>query len=147
MRTLRDLADDLEEMADNLPLQIATNLSVETVEVMLVYLLQATPVDTSQALSNWQVTLNVPAEEILPAYYPGEQGSTAVISREAALKVAKEVLAKKQPGDTVYITNCLPYIDGLDKGDSDQNPGGFVAGATMLGRLFAENPSNFPKAG
>lgn len=146
MASLADLAAQFDELADSLPQAVTVNVSVQCVEIILTDLLQVTPVDTSKALSNWQVTLNAPATESIPAWYPGENGSTAVVSREAALQAAKIVLEAKKAGEAVYITNCLPYIDALNSGSSTQEPAGFVERAQLLGRLFVEDPSSFQGA-
>lgn len=143
MRTLKDLADDFERMALTLPDEVTNNLSVKCVEVILHDLLQVTPVDTSKALSNWQVTLDAPATESIDAYYPGKKGSTAEISREEAYNNGVAVLAQKKPGQLVYITNCLPYIQRLNEGWSQQEPAGFVERAILLGRLYVEDPASF----
>lgn len=145
MRRLKDLANDFDALALTLPAEVTNNVSVECVEIILVDLLQVTPVDTSKALSNWQVTLDTAATETIDAYYPGKQGSSAAVSREAALAAAKQVLQLKKPGQVVYITNCLPYIQRLNEGWSAQEPAGFVERATLLGRLFTENPASFAR--
>ena len=143
MRTLLDLANELDQLATTLPPQVTNNLSLEAAELILNDLLSVTPVDSGKAISNWQVTLDTPPQEALPAYYPGKQGSTQVICQTAALEAAQAVLKAKRPGQTLYISNVLPYIRRLNDGYSGQAPAGFVERSILLGRLFTENPSSF----
>lgn len=145
MRTLADLAKQFNQLATTLPQETTNNLSIEAVEVILNDLLMVTPVDSGQAISNWQVALDQPPQERLPAYFPGKLGSTAVVCRTAALEAAQSVLGAKKAGQTVYISNVLPYIRRLNDGYSDQEPAGFVERAILLGRLFTENPSDFAR--
>jgi hypothetical protein len=73
-----------------------------------------TPVDTGRARGNWQTTTNTPAT--------GETNQTAA---EATAKAGN-------PGsygaleDVNYLTNNLPYIEGLEMGRSGQAPAGMV---------------------
>jgi hypothetical protein len=138
MRTLRDLANWLESVAIKLPQQISNERAKKAAEIILADLVAVTPVDTTKAVSNWQIGLGAPATAILPPYAPGKGGATASISRAAALSVGKKLLEAKQPEQPVFISNPLPYIRRLNDGYSKQAPAGFVERAVLLGRLFAE---------
>lgn len=133
----------MDKLATTLPAEVTNNVSIEAAELILNDLLTVTPVDTSKALSNWQASLDVEPDTILPAYYPGAFGSTAIISREAALEAAQKIFAAKKPGQRLYISNLLPYIRRLNDGSSDQAPAGFIERAVLLGRLFSEDPNSF----
>lgn len=146
-RTLADLADDLEKLAAQLPQEATSNLSAQVAETVFSYLLSETPVDTGKAISNWRVSLNAPNHDLLPAYYPGQKGSTQSINQQAALEEAQRVLSTKKPGDAIYISNPLPYIQSLNDGSSTQNPGGFVEASVLLARLVTENPASFTPQG
>lgn len=95
---------------------------------MLVYV---TPVDTSEALSNWQVNLGNPAADNLPPYYVGTRGSTQGASAQQAIEEADAELAFKKPGQRLFISNLAPHIGKLDEGSSTQFPGGFVPRARI----------------
>lgn len=75
-----------------------------------------TPVDTGRARANWLPSLNVPSSKTVE---PGgkEEINTALNS----FKI----------GDTVFITNNLPYIRRLNEGYSKQAPAGFVDSAIL----------------
>lgn len=130
------LASKLEEKADLIE-QAASDAAVATALAIVGDLAYKTPVDTSQALSNWQVTLGSPAESKINAYYPGQRGSSQRASAAQVLNLAKAVLSQKKPGQPIYITNNLPYIRKLNEGSSLQQPAGFVERAVLLGRLQA----------
>lgn len=136
-RTLLDLAISLERRVDKLDKQ-ASDAAVQVTLTILGDLVYVTPVDTSQALSNWQVELNDPASDKIPPYYPGEQGSTQRASAQATIQAARAVLRGKKPGDKIYLSNVLPYIRRLNDGYSAQAPAGFVERAALLGRKHAK---------
>lgn len=84
----------------------------------------STPVDTGRARSNWQVELNAPATGTVPP-----------MDASAALAKAEARIAQAQPGDTIHITNNLPYIGRLNEGWSAQAPAGYVESAVLAGAL------------
>jgi len=132
-RTLTDLANDLERRVGTLDKQ-ASDAAVEVALTIIGDLVFKTPVDTSKALSNWQVTLNEPVSDSIAPFYPGKGGSTQKASAQAALNAARAVLRGKKPGDKIYLSNVLPYIRRLNDGYSGQAPAGFVERAALLGR-------------
>lgn len=138
MTSLLDLAKNLEKLAKSVD-ERASAVAIKTAEVILKELVFVTPVDTSKALSNWQITLGAPAEMLRPPYYPGRLGSTQEQSANAAIKAGLDVLKAKRAGVSIFISNNAPYIRRLNEGWSSQAPAGFVERAEMLGRKFAEN--------
>lgn len=133
MGTLLGLALKLERRAKLLDEQ-ASDAAVQMTLTVLDALVFKTPVDSSEALSNWQVRLNSPADNRIDPYFPGEKGSTQRSSAQAAIEAAKAVLAGKKAGDVVYISNVLPYIGRLNDGYSGQAPAGFVEASVLIGR-------------
>lgn len=103
------------------------------------YLVNITPVDTSQALSNWQASAGALVVFPVRAYVLGQAGSTQGVSADKALAEAKEIIATAKPGEPIYLSNVLPYIRRLDDGSSTQHPGGFVKAATIVGRASLSN--------
>lgn len=132
-RTLLDLADDVDKLAAEIG-QAASDHAVKTALTIVGDLVYHTPVDTSQALSNWDVTIGAPANDPHGPYFAGNFGSTRQQSAAQALAVAKETLKSKKPGQTIFIANNLPYIVRLNEGHSQQVPAGFVERAILLGR-------------
>lgn len=94
-------------------------------------LLQSTPVDTSQAISNWILSLGSPVDEQIGPYAPGQFGSTRQLSIGAAYNVAMAGVSDRRPQQTIYIQNSLPYITSLNDGSSTQAPAGFFQQSVM----------------
>lgn len=94
-------------------------------------LLHTTPVDTSQALSNWIVTLDHPTSDVIAAYSGGKDGSTSQHSTGQAYNQAQSALSDLAPGQDIYIQNNLSYISELNDGHSKQAPSGFVQTAIL----------------
>lgn len=77
-----------------------------------------TPVDTGRARSNWQVTIGTTAS-----------GTVEIDDKSGAATMGKAVADSRgfKAGDTIYLTNNLPYIRRLEEGWSRQAPAGMVA--------------------
>lgn len=130
---LLDLAKRLERKVE--VLEEASSEHAKTVALTIVGdLAYHTPVDTSQALSNWIVTLDAPSSAKIGPHVPGLAGSTQKASAQVVIAAAKAVLAKKKPGQRIYITNNQPYIRKLNDGTHSQQPGAFLERAVLLGR-------------
>lgn len=139
MASLSDLATRMQKLAVAIPNNVneLKKKIALTIENDLVYV---TPVDTSQALSNWTVSLiPLTSDSFRAPYYPGEQGSTRGPSAQEAIDAAQAVLAGVKAGQAVYVGNAAPYIQRLDEGYSSQEPAGFVSRAILLGRKVVES--------
>lgn len=92
--------------------------------------IRMTPVDTARARSGWQLGVNRVKLDALPEGLPSYPG--------ADMKMAEAVAASGPVrfGDTLWITNNVPYIGHLDDGSSTQAPTGMV-GPTLT-RVTAE---------
>src|SRR5687768_17574214 len=132
-RTLLDLANAVDKLAERSS-QSASDHAVNTALAIVGDLAYRTPVDTSQALSNWDVTLDSPAVGKHGPHFPGESGSTYRASAAETLSQAKAILKTKKPGQRIFITNNQPYINRLNEGHSKQVPAGFIERAVLLGR-------------
>lgn len=132
-KSLIDLAEELEAKASEIEEQ-GSDLAVKVAMTIIGDLAYRTPVDTSTAISNWQVTLGFPAKGSIPAHYLGRLGSTYSASASETVSLAKLILKPKKAGQYIYISNNLPYIRKLNEGSSQQAPAGFVERAVLLGR-------------
>lgn len=120
---------------------VRQNVRTETIRIVkevakeiLDTLVDNTPVDTSQALSNWQASVGGPIQTTRPAISVGSRGSTRSISATAT---KAEGASKIQPfvlGAEIHITNNLPYIKGLNDGTISRQPSGFVQKSLLVGR-------------
>lgn len=106
-----------------------------TAVAMIQSLTLNTPVDTSQALSNWVVGLGNVDPSFIDPWVPGEKGSTRTQSAGEALKIAKLIIRDKKPGQTLYISNSAPYIIGLEEETISRQPGRMVAKALIIARV------------
>ena len=124
---IRQVGTAVEENAGKLVRMIA--LSVDTAVV------SATPVDTGRARSNWQVEIGNPANSVLPAFVPGQEGDTVGPNTQMALALGTAKIAAYKIGETIHLTNNLSYIAALNNGHSAQAPAGFVQTAVLDGAL------------
>jgi len=148
--TLADLAKNMRELAASIPAK--ANLIKQTAARTINFdLLQVTPVDIGDAVSNWQVQLDTPADGPRAAFVPSPGGrmvqknggriwehradpeATRQANIEPALSVGNAVIDSSKPGQSIHITNVLPYIQALDEGHSSQAIN-FVERAIILGR-------------
>lgn len=102
--------------------RIAQNAS----KILAFRLIYETPVDTSQALSNWQVSFVFPGTSRLAAYSEGEHGSTKTASAARAYAVALARISKKKPRIPIIIHNNLSYIHKLNAGGSKQQSAYYI---------------------
>ena len=128
-RYIRRVAQGVVERSDLLTRRVATTALEE--------LVRGTPVDKGVARSNWRVSLNAPSTRTIPAYSPGRNlgiGETANAS--AAIEAGRSVIARARSGQTIHITNSVPYIERLRNGHSQQQARDWVAGALTRARRF-----------
>lgn len=109
----------------------------EVAEAVLSHLVENTPVDTSKALSNWQVSVNSPITNTTTAYVQGSEGDSKDASVSRGLAEGMQIIKSRLDGEDIYITNNLDYIKDLEEGKSPQG-GHFVKKALTIGRAVAE---------
>jgi hypothetical protein len=137
MQTLLDLEKLCKDLPDRIEQEVnelAKGLIIETGTLLI----RRTPVDTSRAASNWQGSIGSPYLSIRLPYYTGRKGSTAELSKTAALEELKLVMSKKLPGEVAYLSNSVHYVKALNDGSSVQDPGGFFEAALLLGQHYLE---------
>ena len=133
-RNLLSLSRRMQRIREQIPVE-ADRIKREVAEAVATDLIRVTPVDVSEALSNWQVGINQPPAFPLPAIYPGQKGDTESASEQAAIDHAKRVILDSRPGAPLYVSNVVEHIVPLNDGTSRQEPGGFVERAIVLGRV------------
>lgn len=131
---LNALAARLDKIADSIPQQ-PSNGAVAVTMAVVEDLVWSTPVDTSNAVSNWVVSLDVPSTTEISPHVPGAFGSSHYASATEAINAARRVLLTKKPGQKIFISNNAPYIRDLNDGSSKQAPAGFVERSILVGRL------------
>ena len=119
MQTLKDLARKMKNLKKDVPEQAV--YVVQGVVAKLSYsLIHTTPVDTSQALSNWRVGLNLAPLGNVKAHREGQYGSTRSVSQSIAYTLALQSIQRYRSGKILYIVNNLDYIEALEQGKSYQ---------------------------
>lgn len=136
-KTLLDLAERLEKKQKSLA-KAASNLAAFVALSLTEELADVTPVDTSKAISNWQIGLGSPVAAEREPHYFGKKGSTELISEDATVIAARIALKGKRPGQKIYLSNTAKYIKDLDRGSSLQEPAGFVGRACDNARDLAK---------
>lgn len=107
---------DIKQFTDKLEQRAGTVLRRAALGVFT-DIVRGTPVDTGRARGNWQLTVNAPPPAATETTDPG--GNQAIASATTAVRSA-------DIGDTVTISNNLPYIRELENGRSLQAPSGMV---------------------
>jgi hypothetical protein len=112
----------------------------KAVRAMVKHLVAVTPVDTTNALSNWVVGLGEPrTAEVDP------RGESRAVSGGAVYSEADRILRTVKAGQTVHLTNNTVYIGRLNAGSSRQAPAGFIEAAGLIGREALKEPSGWTK--
>lgn len=133
MGNLADLQKRMYKRADEVS-AIGNEAKKHAAKAIVKYLVDVTPVDTSQALSNWQARNDFPVTFSIRPYFAGQGGSTQGSSAAKAYEEAVSIIDNAKPGEPIYLSNVLPYIKPLDEGHSTQHPGGFVSASVIVGR-------------
>lgn len=130
-KDLASLARSMDKLAKRIP-KAANELAMTTARAILKDLVYVTPVDTSLALSNWQVSITTPKRKTVDAFVYGSKGSTRNMSAESTILAGDLTISKKRPGQTIWIINNISYIGDLDSGYSRQFAGGFTTRARAV---------------
>lgn len=130
MATLRQLAARLRKEADRIPEEI-NETTKDTAVALVAALANETPVDTSEATSNWQLAVGNRPSTAIPAYSPGNFGNTRAASIAATIRAAESAVQSRKPGSPIYVSNLADHIVPLNEGTSAQAPAGFVDAAVI----------------
>lgn len=97
-------------------------------------IVRKTPVDTGRARASWNISVNQADRSVTESVRVTSEAGLKKGLIKRAVKAA--VTASKMhdlrslqvnPGDTIWISNNLPYIVTLEEGHSKQAPAGMVA--------------------
>ncbi|MBD4209910.1 hypothetical protein [Staphylococcus aureus] len=98
---------------------------------ILLNLLQSTPVDTGEAISNWILSLGHATNENIGPYAPGQYGSTRQMNIGQTYNVAMIGISDRRLEQPIYISNSAPHIGRLNNGWSAQAPAGFFQSSVL----------------
>ena len=138
-RTLKSLARDIRNYNRNLP-QIGGKMARLAAATVVDVVVDRTPIDTTKAVSNWQVGIGGPVRSEIEAHIPGKLQSTAGPSTAITKKLAKQKILTYPGRTTIHITNNVPYIHGLNAGTISQQASGFVEAAVLAVHLRFKKP-------
>ncbi|MEV5407178.1 hypothetical protein AB0L20_32200 [Streptomyces albidoflavus] len=104
-------------------------------QVVLRSVVEATPVDTGKARSNWTPELDRAFEGLFPARVPGIKGSTGDANSVATIEAGAPVIEAFDIHENreIHITNNAGHIQSLNNGHSQQAPADFVRIAVLEG--------------
>jgi hypothetical protein len=110
--------------------KLVSAVALKTLQVVV----QKTPIDTGAAKGHWHLSVGT-SPEVPEANMASFDNPETVVSKGLAVLTTMQ----RQPGESVFIVNPLPYIVALDKGWSTQAPAGMTAQALQAGRAVASN--------
>lgn len=131
LRAIEQLADACQKLSPALAkslrgrmLRIGINADRMVKEAAIAALdkvVHTTPHDTGQARANWQVAIRSARPINTPTEEQDYDGDATVAKGTAIIRGTK-----RQPGQVIFISNSLPYIQRLNEGWSQQAAAGFV---------------------
>lgn len=120
-KPINKLAKDIQKFEKALR-KSRSDASKEAAVITVGLLANATPVDTTSAISNWKASVGFPTSVQKEPYYPGVGGETKASSVAATIAASKRAVANKKVGQRVFITNNAEHIEKLADGGSTQQP-------------------------
>jgi hypothetical protein len=151
-RTFGSFAQGLRETANELPVRVNV-LKVKAASTIVNDLIQSTPVDTGEAMSNWIVNPGEASTAIRAPFVPSPRGyvrrkknqphvwvhrvdpeATRQANLGPARAQAEVELAEIQPGEDIHITNNTPQIVPLNDGTPSRTGLFFVDRSIELAR-------------
>ena len=99
-------SEDIKDFSDKVN-KAAVNTFRGTALSLFSKVVIRTPVDTGRLRGNWFSSINISPKG------KGSEGYEGTVSRAKL-------------GDSIYLTNNLPYADAVENGSSDQAPHGMV---------------------
>jgi hypothetical protein len=133
--TLQGLARRMRSLPKEIKNEV-NEIAKQTAEVVLETLVIAMPVDTSQAVSNWQIGLGSPNTNTIGPHYPGKGGRTRNQSSAQTMSIGRILISSKRPGVKLHITNAVDYIEKIDASGGSSMPG-FSSKGINAGVQFA----------
>lgn len=130
--------DDLAKRLNHIAVRVEGNVErvmKDCAQAVLRSVVEATPVDTGAARSNWTPELDRAFEGLFPARVPGTKGSTADANAAATITAGTPVIEAFdiRTNREIHITNNAGHIQALNDGHSQQAPADFVRIAVLEG--------------
>ncbi len=146
MATLNEFAFRMNGLARRLRINRG-RIEDATARRVLVALVEATPVDTGAARSNWLVGRGRPRQAVIPPYAPGKKLGRGERRNASAAISAGFAAIRQFKTRPIFVGNNLDYIEFLNDGTSKQAPAGFVERAIIEGQAQVRRMRLFRKSG
>tara|TARA_R110002096_G_scaffold434027_2_gene654501 strand:+ start:188 stop:577 length:390 start_codon:yes stop_codon:yes gene_type:complete len=114
-----DFNAQVNKFIDTIP-DRANDIKVKLGLQLLERIVAMTPVDSGRARGNWQVSIDEPVANVIAL--KSKNGN-------AAISAGSQTILNTVTGQSIWISNNLPYIERLEQGWSGQAPFGMIAGA------------------
>jgi hypothetical protein len=133
MANLEQFSRHMVVRADRLPIK-AAELQREVAMTVHENLVYGTPVDTGLARSNWLMSIGKSRTDVIPQYsYGNFLGISETKNAVQAITQAITALQSHKPGQDIYDTNNVHYIETLGRGHSRQASAGWIPLAIQAG--------------
>lgn len=90
-------------------------ITKEVARTVMQTVVENTVIDTSQAVSNWQLQLDTPNTDFINAHFLGAKGSTARQSEQETLRQAENEIDKRVLHQPIFITNNIEGSEEYDQ--------------------------------
>ena len=103
--------------------------------VFLDSVVDGTPQDTGETVSNWRVNRNAAPQGVIPAYFPGKKGSQVNANKVAAKSLGKTEIRALKRDQNLIIANNSVVVGLLEAGFSKQAPRGNIVAMAVAKAL------------
>ena len=103
--------------------------------VFLDSVVDGTPQDTGETVSNWRVTRNAAPQGVIPPYFPGKKGSQLNANKVATKTIGKTEIRALKRNQALFIANNSEVVGLLEAGFSQQAPRGNIVAMAVAKAL------------
>lgn len=103
--------------------------------VFLDSVVDGTPQDTGETVSNWRVGRDVAPQGVIPAYFPGKKGSRVKANKIATKSLGKKQIRALRRVQNLVIANNSVVVGLLEAGFSQQAPRGNIVAMAVAKAL------------
>lgn len=103
--------------------------------IFLDSVVDGTPQDTGETVSNWRVGRNAAPQGVIPANFPGTKGSQVNANRVAAKTLGKNEIRALKRNQSLFIVNNSEVVGLLEAGFSQQAPRGNIVAMAVAKAL------------
>ena len=136
-KNIRQMAADMKRQGFDMDNQI--NKMVKGIaKEYFAAVVDATPVDTSKAVTNWRASLNSPLGGEVGPGVPSVKGSGASGARARAKGLAQGTINAYMNDRSLYFTNNVPYIGVLNDGSPKHKASNMLRKGLRAARAYVK---------